>query len=63
MAALVADASWVTPLSAAAFGALLYTSINSAGYYADLKELGAVAMFMTFAVTSVVALSYTISQS
>ena len=36
-------------LSALAAGSLLYTTINSAGYYADLGQWPVVAMFMVLA--------------
>ena len=39
-------------LSAFALGALLYTAINSPGYYADLGEWAMVAMFAALAVTT-----------
>lgn len=42
-------------LSAFALGALLYTAINSAGYYAELGEWPAVAMFGLLTIATIVA--------
>jgi hypothetical protein len=43
-------------LSAFACGALLYTSVNSAGYYADRGEWGPVGMFGLLALLAVVGM-------
>ena len=57
IALLVAEGQWVTGLAGVALGALLYTVINSPGYYADRAEWGAVAMFMIFIVLAVAAIT------
>ncbi|MGZ4127299.1 MAG: hypothetical protein ACXVEX_04050 [Actinomycetota bacterium] len=45
-AAITTDgAPWTVGLLAAGFGALLYSTINSPGYYAQQRKWGAVAMF------------------
>ena len=43
-------------LSAFALGALLYTAINSAGYYAELGEWPAVAMFGLLTIATIVGI-------
>jgi hypothetical protein len=55
-AATISRASFATPLAAAAFGGLLYSSINSAGYYAKLGQRAFVAMFGVVDVLAVAGL-------
>jgi hypothetical protein len=55
-AATIAGASFATPLAAAAFGGLLYSSINSAGHYAKLGQRAFVAMFGVVDVLAVAGL-------
>ncbi len=54
--ATIAGASFATPLAAAAFGGLLYSSINSAGYYAKLGQRAFVTMFGVVEVLAVAGL-------
>lgn len=46
-----------TVLSGVALGALLYTTINSAGYYADRGDWSVVAMFAALALATAVAVA------
>lgn len=55
---LTAEAAWVPHYAAAAFGALLYSTVNSPGYYADLRQYGTVAMFVVLAALATGALAY-----
>jgi hypothetical protein len=55
-AATISGASFATPLAAAAFGGLLYSSINSAGHYAKLGQRAFVAMFGVVDVLAVAGL-------
>lgn len=52
VAVLVTARSTATLLAAVAAGALLYTTINSPGYYADLGDWAMVAMFAVLAVAT-----------
>ncbi|KAB1198436.1 MULTISPECIES: hypothetical protein [Haloferax] len=49
---------WAQPLCLVGFGMLLYSVINSAGYYAQLGQVGAMAVFSALALTTVVALGW-----
>ncbi|KAB1187762.1 MULTISPECIES: hypothetical protein [Haloferax] len=55
---LVRQTDWARPLSLVAFGMLLYTVINSAGYYAQLGEIAAMMVFSGLAFTTVVVLGW-----
>lgn len=57
---LLRDEEWAQPLCLVAFGMLLYTVINSAGYYAQLGEVGVMLVFSTMALTTVAALGWTL---
>lgn len=47
--ALIVDAAWGVPLTAAALGAALYSTVNSPGYYADRRLWPPVVMFLVLA--------------
>ncbi|WP_411967056.1 hypothetical protein [Haloferax sp. YSSS75] len=55
---LLRQKEWAQPLSLVAFGMLLYTVINSAGYYAQLGEVGVMLVFSAMVLTTVVALGW-----
>lgn len=50
-------------LSAFALGALLYTTINSPGYYADRQEWSMVTMFVVLASVTAAAAGFVIATS
>lgn len=52
VAVLATAGATATLLAAVAAGALLYTTINSAGYYADLGQWAVVAMFTVLTVAT-----------
>lgn len=54
-------ARWTLGLLAAALGAVLYSTINSPGYYAQQRKWGAVAMFGGLALIAGAALAATIA--
>ncbi len=53
IAILTVGSQVATVFAALAAGSLLYTTINSPGYYADLGEWAVVAMFMVLAAATV----------
>ncbi|KTG28346.1 hypothetical protein [Haloferax profundi] len=57
---LVRGTVWARPLSLVAFGMLLYAVINSAGYYAQIGEVGPMLVFSALAFTTVVALGWSL---
>lgn len=46
---LLLDQSWGTPVAAVSLGMALYSATDSAGYYADRRQLPVVLMFMVLA--------------
>ena len=55
---LLRRTEWAQPLCLVAFGMLLYTVINSTGYYAQLGEVGVMLVFSAMALTTVAALGW-----
>ena len=53
---LLLDRSWATRLYAVALGMLLYTLINSSGYYAQLGDLIMVGMFTVLFIATLVSI-------
>lgn len=53
---LLVEASWSRLLAGVALGSLLYTVINSPGFYLDRGEPGPVLMFGILAVLTIVAI-------
>jgi hypothetical protein len=59
---IISTARWSGVLAGLAFGALLYTTINSSGYYADLGQRPVVLMFgVLTALTAVGAIGVFVS--
>ena len=56
LALLVTPASWASVLVASGLGALFYSSVNSPGYYADLRQTTAVWLFMVLGVVTLVGI-------
>ncbi|WP_416840679.1 hypothetical protein [Haloferax sp. DFSO52] len=55
---LFRESEWAESLCLVGFGMLLYSVINSAGYYAQLGEIGAMLVFSAMSLTTVVALGW-----
>ncbi|HKO34170.1 MAG TPA: hypothetical protein VJY85_10535 [Candidatus Limnocylindria bacterium] len=54
---LLLDQSWGTPVAAVSLGMALYSATNSAGYYADRRQLPVVIMFTVLALVIGVAVA------
>ena len=52
----VDDRGWIKALAAAALGGMMYSTVNSAGYYAQRKRGGVVVAFISLAVVGAAAL-------
>ena len=52
----VDDRSWIRTLAAVALGGMIYSTINSPGYYAQRKQGGVVVAFIGLTVVGVAAL-------